>query len=198
MPSKTSLFLIGSLAINAALLGVVGGRMLNTKSPTEPTVAQMQLERYGPTSDVVKAAWDQLPEADRIELRKQLRDQWAAMEGDRKQLSLAGKAVYAAAQAEPFDETALRNALMVFQQREQMLQGRAEDVLISHLGKMPPDARATAAVGLLTPFNARMQRADRKPRGDGEGPRSEGGRPDGARPASTPGATAPAPGGRPN
>lgn len=188
MPSKTSLFLIGSLAVNAALLGVVGGRMLNTKSAPEPTAAEMQLDRYGPTSDVVKAAWDQLPEADRIELRKQFRDQWVAMDGDRKQLAAAGKAVHAAAKAEPFDETALRNALMVFQQREQMLQGRAEDVLISHLGKMPPDARATAAVGLLTPFSARMQRTDG--RGPPKGPPREG---EGPRPASAPEAGVPAP-----
>jgi uncharacterized membrane protein len=198
MPSKTSPFLIASLAVNAALLGVVGGRALN-KTP-EATPANMQFERYGPTSDVVKAAWDQLPEADRMALRKQLREQWAAMDGDRKLLSEAGKAVYASAKAEPFDETQLRNSLMVFQQREQMLQGRAEDVLISHLGKMPPDARATAAVGLLTPFSARMQRADGKgsPRGpshdhDPHGPM------DGRGPAGMAGdAPAPAPAGKPD
>ena len=60
MPSKTSLVLIASLALNAALLGIVGGRLLAPASP-KPTV-QMQLERYGPTSDVVDAAWAQLPE----------------------------------------------------------------------------------------------------------------------------------------
>jgi uncharacterized membrane protein len=158
MPSKTSLFLIGSLAVNAALLGIVGGRLFSPAS-TEPTV-QMQLERYGPTSDVVAAAWSQLPESDRAELRKQLRESWVAMEDERKRLREAGEAVYSAALAEPFDQNRLRDAVAIFQLREKHLQENAENILISHLSKMPPQARATAATGLLTPFNARMQRAN--------------------------------------
>ena len=170
MPSRMSIALIASLALNAALLGIVGGRLLAPAS-AEPTV-QMQLERYGPTSDVVAAAWAQLPESDRGELRKQLRESWVAMSAERKRLSEAGKAVYEAAFAEPFDENKLRDAVAVFQVREKGLQQNAEDILISHLNKMPREARATAAVGLLTPFNARMQRADGKdvrPR-EGAGP----------------------------
>jgi uncharacterized membrane protein len=163
MPSKMSLFLIGSLAVNAALLGIVGGRMLNPANK-EPSV-QMQLERYGPTSDVVAAAWAQLPDSDRVVLRKQLKDRWTSLEGERKRLSEAGKAVYDAALAEPFDEGKLRDAVTIFQQREQRMQQSAEDILISHLGKMPPEARATAAVGLLTPFNARVQRSGGESRG---------------------------------
>ncbi len=167
MPSKTSLFLIGSLALNAALLGVVAGRMLNP-APKEPSV-QMQLERYGPASDVVAAAWDQLPEADRKVLRAQLRERWGSLEGERNRLREAGKAVHDAALAEPFDEARLRDAVTIFQQREYRMQQSAEDILISHLGKMPAEARATAAVGLLTPFNARVQRVDRGDSKKGEG-----------------------------
>lgn len=163
MPSRMSLFLIGSVAVNAALLGIVGGRLFSPASH-EPTV-QMQLERYGPTSDVVAAAWAQLPEADRTELRTQLRESWVAMEAERKRLREAGEAVYNAALADPFDDTRLRDAVAIFQLREKHLQENAENILISHLGKMPPQARATAATGLLTPFNARMQRADNKDAG---------------------------------
>lgn len=176
MPSRMSLFLIGSLVLNAALLGIVGGRIFSPAS-AESSV-QMQLERYGPTADVVAAAWQQLPEVDRTELRKQLRESWLAMEGERKRLRDAGETVYNAALAEPFDDNRLRDAVALFQLREKHLQDNAEDILISHLGKMPPQARATAATGLLTPFNARMQRADRQeghsrdglagPRADGE------------------------------
>lgn len=164
MPSKLTFVLIASLLANAVLLGVVGGRMLSPGTQSEPTV-QMQLERYGPTSDVVNAAWAQLPEADRTELRKQLRESWAAMADERKQLSEAGKRVYEAAFAEPFDEPKLRDAVSIFQTRETRLQQIAEDILISHIGGMPPEARATAAVGLLTPFNARMQRVDNQDKG---------------------------------
>jgi uncharacterized membrane protein len=162
MPSKLSLFLIGSLALNAALLGIVAGRLLNPGA-REASV-QMQLERYGPTSDVVAAAWTQLPDEDRKVLRKELRERWIALESERKRLSEAGKVVFNAALQEPFDEAKLRDAVTIFQTREQRMQQSAEDILIRHLANMPPEARATAAVGLLTPFNARMQRG-----GEGRG-----------------------------
>jgi uncharacterized membrane protein len=176
MPSRASLFLIASLAVNAALIGVVAGQVLNRRTP----VPEPQFERYGPTSDVVAAAWEQLPDADRKELRKQLRDRWVSLEGERKQLGEAGKAVHDAALEQPFDEAKLRDAVTIFQQREYRMQQSAEDILISHLGGMPPEARATAAVGLLTPFNARMQRTDRgPPKARGEGVKSDGLRSDG-------------------
>ena len=172
MPSKLSLFLIGSLAVNAALLGVVGGRLVN--QPKEPSI-QMQLERYGPTSDVVAAAWAKLPDSDRKELRKQLRDRWVSLEGERNKLREAGQAVFDAAKAEPFDEGRLRDAVTIFQQREYRMQQSAEDILIGHLANMPPEARATAAVGLLTPFNARMQRTDRPQKDGGKEPTATNG-----------------------
>jgi uncharacterized membrane protein len=187
MPSKLSLALIASLAVNAALLGVVGGRLVS--QPKEPSV-QMQLERYGPTSDVVAAAWEQLPDADRKELRKQLRERWVSLEGERNRLREAGQEVCEAAKAEPFNEAKLRDAVTIFQQREYRMQQSAEDILIGHLGKMPPEARATAAVGLLTPFNARMQRTDRSKRDGADGPNANnneetrgGGQPGGLQPA---------------
>jgi uncharacterized membrane protein len=156
MPSRLALFLIGSVALNAALLGVVGGNLLNKeKRPSGPPS-----QRTMPTSDVVQAAWAQLPEAERIDLRKELRDQWIAMKPDRQLLQEASRAVHDAAMTEPLDEVRLRGAMIVFQQRQQTMQHRAEDILISHLGKMPAEARATAAVGLLTPFSARVQRTD--------------------------------------
>ena len=160
------MILAASFVANAVLLGIVGGRLLSPPQPGEPTI-QMQLERYGPTSDVVNAAWKQLPEDDRTVLRQELREKWIAMSDERKRLSEAGKRVYDAAFEEPFDETKLRDAVALFQLRENRLQQTAEDILIRHLGKMPRDARATAAVGLLTPFNARMQRANNEERKGG-------------------------------
>jgi uncharacterized membrane protein len=158
MPSRFAIALIGSLALNAALVGIVVGRWLTPKPDAQ--AAQMQLERYGPTSDVVKAAWDQLPEADQKDLGNQLREYWVAMKDERRRLSEAGHTVYSAALADPYDEAKLRDAVAIFQMREKKLQSIAEDILISHMESMPPQARATAAAGLLTPFNARMQRVD--------------------------------------
>jgi uncharacterized membrane protein len=174
MPSKLSLFLIGSLAVNAALLGIVGGRFVNGQATAgkEPSVIA-QLERYGPTADVVRDAWAQLPEEDRVVLRKELRDSWVSLEGERKRLSDAGKAVFNAALTEPYEEGKLRDAVTIFQTRERALQQAAENILISHLRKMPADARATAAVGLLTPFNVRMQRTSEQRKDEGK-PGKEG------------------------
>jgi uncharacterized membrane protein len=172
MPSKLSMILIASLAVNAALLGVVGGQLVNKQNRPRPEMAGA---RPAPPPSDVQAAWAQLPETDRAELRKQFQERWVAFEKDRKVLSEAGKAVHDVAKAEPFDEVKLRDALTIYQWRQERWQRSAEDILISHLGKMPPDARATAAVGLLTPFNQRVQRAGDGKRGDGE--KAKDGRP---------------------
>lgn len=158
MAFKLTPVLIVSLAANAALLGVVVGRWLSPPASHEPTI-EAQLDRYAPMSSVVGDAWTQLPAEDKVILDKQLRESWVAMAGDRKNLSAAGKRVYEAALAEPFDETRLRDAVGIFQQRESRMQRNAEDILISHLRQMPPEARATAAVGLLTPFHEQVERA---------------------------------------
>jgi uncharacterized membrane protein len=101
MASRTSLFLIGSLAVNAALLGIVGGRLVNGQAAAKEPSVIAQLDRYGPTANVVRDAWAQLPEEDRVALRKELRESWVSLEGERKRLSDAGKAVFNAALGEP-------------------------------------------------------------------------------------------------
>lgn len=158
MAFKLTPVLVVSLAANAALLGIVVGRWLSPAVSQEPTIAA-QLDQYAPMSSVVGDAWTQLPAEDKAILDRQLRESWLAMAGERKNLSEAGKRVYEAAQAQPFDEARLRDAVGIFQLRESRMQRSAEDILISHLRQMPPDARATAAVGLLTPFHEQVQRA---------------------------------------
>jgi uncharacterized membrane protein len=186
MASKASLFLIGSLAVNAALLGIVGGRFVNGQAASKEPSVIAQLDRYGPTANVVRDAWAQLPEEDRVVLRKELRESWVSLDGERKRLSEAGKAVFNAALSEPFEEGKLRDAVTIFQTRERALQQAAENILISHLRKMPPDARATAAVGLLTPFNVRMQRTGEQRKDEGKPGDQEGKGPLPAPPAAPP------------
>ena len=166
-----SLYLALSVAANAVLIGIVVGRLAGGG---QPSAMEMEFERYGPTSDVVAAAWEQLPQRDREDLSKQLRDEWRAMEAERQRLQDSGRAVYEAALKEPFDEQELRDAVVVFQHKEQRLQRRAEDILIRHLEGMPAEARATAAVGLLTPYNARVQRANPRPVVNPDGDVNEG------------------------
>ncbi|MBI1339550.1 periplasmic heavy metal sensor [bacterium] len=176
--SRTSLLLIASLALNAALVGIVGGRFVSKGPPIE----QRYVERYRPTSETVLSAWAQLPDSDRQRLRQELRDAWNGAESERELLHLAGREVADAARAEPFDEARLRNALFIFQRREALLQQRAEDILISHMSGMPPEARAIAAGGLLTPFNSRVRGSNPRPDDQAEGaatsvPADGGGRP---------------------
>lgn len=159
MAFKLSHALVASLTVNAVLLGVVAGRWLSPPSAHEPTI-ETQLDKYGPTSSVVDDAWSQLPAEDKLVLKKQLRESWLTMAKEREQLDQAGKRVYEAALAEPLDESRLRDAVAIFQLRESRMQRSAEDILISHLRKMPPAARATAAVGLLTPFHGQVQRGE--------------------------------------
>lgn len=163
MPARLSPLLIASLVANAALLGIVGGRLLSP-APRQEAGVTPDLELSDPSTDVVDAAWAKLPDEDRAILRQQLHDSWEKMDDERKRLAESGRHVYEAAFGEPYDEARLRDAVAIFQIRERRLQETAEDILISHLGSMPPEARATAAVGLLTPFNARMQRADEQAR----------------------------------
>lgn len=158
MAFKLTPVLVVSLAVNAGLLGIVVGRWLSPAAAREPTI-EAQLDRNAPMSSVVGDAWSQLPADDKAVLDKQLRESWAAMAEDRKILTQAGKRVYEAALTEPFDEARLRDAVGIFQLRESHMQRSAEDILISHLRKMPPGARATAAVGLLTPFHEQVERA---------------------------------------
>ncbi len=167
MAFKLTPALVVSLAANAALLGVVVGRWLSPAALREPTI-EAQLDRYSPMSSVVGDAWTQLPADDKAVLDKKLRESWMAMSGERKNLSEAGKRVYEAALAEPFDEARLRDAVGIFQLRESRMQRSAEDILISHLRQMPPGARATAAVGLLTPFHEQVERAGEEELAAGE------------------------------
>jgi Heavy-metal resistance len=167
MVLKLSPALIVSLAANAALLGVVVGRWLSPAAPPEAAI-EAQLDRYGPTTDVVDTAWAELPADDKLTLKRQLRESWIAMADERKYLSEAGKRVYAAALAEPFDEARLRDAVGIFQLRESRMQRSAEDILISHLRQMPAASRATAAVGLLTPFHGQVERAGENELASGE------------------------------
>jgi hypothetical protein len=162
MPSRMSLFLIGSLALNAALLGIVGGRMAQPGACR--TDVQMQLERYGPTADVVAAAWDSCRRLTGRSCANSCASSWVAiMEGERKRLRRSGReCLQRGAWPNRSTKPGCATPSRIFQLREKHLQDNAEDILISHLGKMPPQARATAATGLLTPFNARMQRADKR------------------------------------
>lgn len=159
MAIKLQYWLIASIAANAALLGVVGGRLINPKPDFQPAETY---ERPGsrPVSAEIQAAWSGLPEADRRELGAQFKSVGQEMEAVSHRLQESAASIAEIARQEPFDKTKLEDTVVVYRHLQAGLQQRVDDTLVSHLGKMPPEARAAAARGLLTPYYAWM-----KPRG---------------------------------
>lgn len=67
------------------------------------------------------------------------------MEGERQRLRVRlAKRSTMLRWPSPSTRTWLRDAVAIFQLREKHIQDDAENVLISHLGKMPPQARQPA------------------------------------------------------
>jgi uncharacterized membrane protein len=157
MPSKLVMALIGSVALNAALLGVVAGRFASPTSSksVEPLAADTKGVR--PVSAEVQAAWAKLPDGDRKALNEQFGHVIRENVSYYSRMGEAARRVAEIAHAEPFNKVELQNAVVVYRSMQQAIQRGVDDVLISHLAKMPSDARETAARGLLTPYNQWMR-----------------------------------------
>lgn len=164
MLGKTKYWLIASVALNAALLGVVGGRLANGAGgppPPESVIRTTPPPRTVPAE--VQAAWAKLPESDRAVLGQQFAELWDAKEEEVNRLIKATRRVAELARQEPFSESELRNAVVVYRHSYAGFQDGVDDVLISHLDKMPPDAREIAARGLLAPYSQWMRQTRNDP-----------------------------------
>jgi uncharacterized membrane protein len=156
MAIKLKYWLVGSLALNAALIGVVGGRMFSRGEPAE-IATSYQAPGWRPISLAVQDAWSKLPESDRIELGAQFKVLNRETETVSARLKESASRIADMARQEPFDSEALRDTVVVYRHLQSGLQERVDDTLVGHLGKMPPDAREVAARGLLTPYYAWMK-----------------------------------------
>jgi uncharacterized membrane protein len=171
MAGKLVLYgLIGGLAISGVLNAVLLGSI--TKRSQSPTAGQgdaVQVVRTDgparPISAEVSAAWAKVPEADRKEMGAQFGELRKVTMAENERMEDAAKRIAEIARTEPYDGGALRDTVVVYRHIQQGLQQRVDDILISHLAKMPPEARETAARGLLTPYFQWM----RPPRKDGQG-----------------------------
>jgi len=103
-----------------------------------------------------------VPEPDRKAMSKQFVELRQASADDYKRLVEASNTVAETAGREPFNERDLRDAVVVYRHFYATLQAGVDNVLISHLAKMPADSREVAARGLLTPYSQwmRMQRPE--------------------------------------
>ena len=176
MFGKTKYWLIGSVALNAALLGVVGGRLVsgaNGTPPPESVIRTTPPPRAVPAE--VQAAWAKLPESDREVLGRQFAELWDAKGEEVRRLIDATRRVAELARQEPFVESDLRNAVVVYRHSYAGFQDGVDDVLISHLDKMPPDAREIAARGLLAPYSQWMRQTRDDPAPPAAPPNGEAG-----------------------
>lgn len=167
MLGKAKYWLIGSVALNAALLGLVGGRFVggaNGVPPPESVIRSTPPPRAVPAE--VQAAWAKLPESDRAVLGEQFSELWDAKGEEVRRLIDATRRVAELARQEPFVESELRNAVVVYRHSYAGFQDGVDDVLISHLDKMPPDAREIAARGLLAPYSQWMRQTRNDPPSD--------------------------------
>jgi uncharacterized membrane protein len=158
MPNKLQIALIVSIAANAALLGIVGGRMVVQAKPPQEASEELPREgSYRPVSSTVQAAWAQLPQDDRIVLRDQFRALGRDSTAVTKKLQASAARIAEIARTEPFDGEQLRDIVVVYRHLQAGQQERVDDILVSHLEHMPPEAREIAARGLLTPYYSWMR-----------------------------------------
>ncbi len=153
MSGKLKIALIVSIAVNAALLGIVGGRMVVKAAPQSAVSGELPREgTYAPVSATVQAAWAQLPRDDRVVLRDQFRELGRDSAAMTKKLRASAARIAEIARTEPFDGDGLRDLVIVYRHLQASQQERVDNILVSHLEEMPPEAREIAAWGLLTPY----------------------------------------------
>lgn len=158
MPGKLVHWAIGFLVASAVLNAVLLGMMVKRSEASQPAAqASPRSESVRPVSAEVQAAWSKVPEQDRKEMGKQFAQLREATVDDYKRLMEASNRVAETAGRDPFNERDLRDAVVVYRHFYSGLQTGVDNVLISHLGKMPADAREVAARGLLTPYSQWMR-----------------------------------------
>lgn len=85
-----------------------------------------------------------LPEADRERLLADMARAWSEGEAGRREAAEARRTLMSVAQQEPYNETAVRDALAQVRAKDAVVQAKYQDTLAAALGKMPPEQRVQA------------------------------------------------------
>lgn len=146
-PMWLRLLLIGSLALNLLVVGVIAGALL---SPDGPRAQRAQLAERVTAMPFLRA----LESDDRRELFRGLRNQ-PAVQRAAEPMRVSPEVILTVVRAEPFDAEAL--AQIMEQQRRAGLdrQARGERALIVKLSEMSPSERAKYADRLEEAFERR-------------------------------------------
>lgn len=143
-----------SLALNLAVLGVVGGAALGRFGPQRPEIAARDVG-FGLFTEA-------LDEQDRKALRRAYGQAKPDIRDDRRQMREDLQRVLELLRQEPFDAAALRANLEAGAARMAERQALGQTIILDHLEKMPAAERAAFADRLENSLK-RRDRKERKP-----------------------------------
>lgn len=129
---SVSLWLALSLAFNAGLVGVVGGRLLAGGADDDG-------DDY--KRPIVRRFDRDLPHSERREIRKKFVKNWRQSHGERQAIEEARKAIMDAAQEDPVDAEKLEAAFAQLRQAENKLRARMHTALADYLVNASPEHR---------------------------------------------------------
>ncbi len=153
---SVSLWLAASLAINAALLGVVGGHLIAGDKQHGPRVHKIE---RGERSD---RGFERFPKEHREEIRKALSALWKASEAERLAIAAAHEDVDRIVRTNPLDQDALVIAIEDLEAKENILKMKGLDAIIDIASEAEPEERAI----ILERFSRPMIRMrHKKPKG---------------------------------
>ncbi len=130
------ILLVASLALNVAVLGLVGGALMRDKVGGRPP--QGVEFGMGPLGQA-------LSKNDRRQIGRAIRAQVDFSRGERVSPRLALRDVQVVLRSDPFDPEALSTILARTMERSQRVQGAAKDAFIEHITQMSPEERGAFA-----------------------------------------------------
>lgn len=128
-----SLWLALSLALNAGLIGVVGGRML---------AGSDRFDDHDRHRKAIHRFETDLPHTERRKVRRQLVMGWRESDEERQALREAHKAVIEAASTEPVDQEKLDKAFADMRAAENVLRAKMHEAMANYLINASPEHRA--------------------------------------------------------
>ena len=170
---RISIWLAVSLAVNALLLGLVGGRMLvgDDHDRDRPGNRPPPIESRN-IPGLTKEA--------RKDLRRSMFRMWRESRDEREEVKQARRVLLDAVLVEPFDEDAVRGALEAMREAEEKMRLNAHTALVEAIGELPPETRQSIVSRLSAMSDRAISMGNKRP--PGMPPRRFG--PDGPRPGS--------------
>ncbi|MEM6627234.1 MAG: periplasmic heavy metal sensor [Pseudomonadota bacterium] len=129
-----SIWLAVSLALNAALVGLVGGRILAGPPPAA-------YETRDDRANERRRVFEDLSPSQRRALRRDLMQVWRGADAERRAIGEARRAAQAAASADPYDREALESALAAQRAAEEALKARIHTAITGRLDELSPKDR---------------------------------------------------------